>query len=765
MCDSSVLMKNMRIMNAIMDYFCLLCYNTTKMLIILIRPTAPQDHSKGEHFYMYLKYLQIKNFKNLPNARFEFAKGANTIIGENDAGKSNAMTALRILLDSSYYYNNKRLKESDFSDTLGDWRGHWIIISAFFDEISVADRTNEVCAELMPEIENADFLRSYVRCAGYDYGVVTLFIRPNKQKRKELATAASREAFDEIRSKIKLSDYEFYYTARAQTDFTDPAMYATIVGDLDAGIYTNPDDADLTLTGSSVNILSIWEHISLTFIDALRDVESELHKPKNPIKRIFDVIQGDLTEDNIATIKSRIHALNQSISEIGQVSDIGGKLNQKLQDIVGLVYSPEIKIESKLKEDIASIARHLSVSPKNHEDIELLGLGHLNILYIALKLVEFEYNRNHEILNIMIIEEPEAHIHTHIQKALFDNLNVSNEYTQVIMTTHSTHLSEVSAIARVNVIKPNNGSSVVMRPTNELDQFGRDNLELRDVSLSTCLERYLDAKRSVLLFSKGVILIEGDGEEILVPQLVKKALGISLDEIGIGLINVGSVAFEYIASVFAPERLQRYCAIVTDYDACVAGASKSKPEAEELGVLRKEKLARLFSTNPWVSSFYAPHTLEVDFSNIDHNRQYIESVISAHYTNQTTITSHKANLTRSEAARYDSVLTIATGMGKGWYATVLASKLDHEVIIPDYLISALAFASREVVTYGILRKMAINILENFGDTEPQKALKNEFVDAVTDEGVNQAIQDFCDAMPENSYSKFILHRRSLGLHG
>lgn len=48
---------------------------------------------------MYLKYVQIVNFKNLKNARFEFAKGANTIIGENDSGKSNALTAIRILLD------------------------------------------------------------------------------------------------------------------------------------------------------------------------------------------------------------------------------------------------------------------------------------------------------------------------------------------------------------------------------------------------------------------------------------------------------------------------------------------------------------------------------------------------------------------------------------------------------------------------------------------------------------------------------------------
>ena len=60
--------------------------------------------NKGD--IMYLKYIQIVNFKNLKTARFEFSKGANTIIGENDSGKSNALTAIRILLDDNYYYNS-----------------------------------------------------------------------------------------------------------------------------------------------------------------------------------------------------------------------------------------------------------------------------------------------------------------------------------------------------------------------------------------------------------------------------------------------------------------------------------------------------------------------------------------------------------------------------------------------------------------------------------------------------------------------------------
>ncbi|MCG8483051.1 MAG: AAA family ATPase, partial [Clostridia bacterium] len=191
---------------------------------------------------MHLKYLQIVNYKNLKSAKFDFSKGANTIIGENDSGKSNAMTALRILLDDSYYYSTKRLKESDFADWLDDWKGHWIIISAYFDEITCDEKNNEICKDIIPENENEDFLKSFVRCEDHDYGTVTLFIRPHKNIRKKLANASTPQEFDEIRSKIKLSDYEFSYTSRSQMDFTKNEEYMKIVGKLDEYQYVNPDD-------------------------------------------------------------------------------------------------------------------------------------------------------------------------------------------------------------------------------------------------------------------------------------------------------------------------------------------------------------------------------------------------------------------------------------------------------------------------------------------------------------------------------------------
>lgn len=706
---------------------------------------------------MYLKYVQIVNFKNLKNARFEFAKGANTIIGENDSGKSNALTAIRILLDDNYYYNTKRLKETDFSYALGDWKGHWIIISAFFDEISNEDKYNEFCAELTPEQENIDFLKSYIRCADKEFGTVSLFIRPCRAKRAELAEAAQNGTFEAVRSQIKLSDYEFYYTSRSQADFTDENIYKSIVGDICADQYVNPEDDDQSVLGSKIDIMNVWQHISTVFIDALRDVESELRKPKNPIRQIIDTIEGNIEETDIDDIKRKISELNQKISHVPQVSDIGSQVNQKLLEMIGAIYSPEIKLESRLKEDFATLARYLTISPSNQKNIDLLGLGHLNILYIAMKLVEFEVNRNRELLNIMIIEEPEAHIHTHIQKTLFNNLQVTHTYTQVVMSTHSTHLSEVSDIEKVNVMKKvDEQTSLVMKPTNGLDQFGADVLEYKGIPFSKILSRYLDAKRSVLLFSKGVILVEGDGEEILIPALVKKVLGVSLDEMGIGLINIGSVGFENVACIFDESRLQRKCSIVTDLDVVVDGAKKSSQVAMDRGASRKEKLSCLFDKNPYVNVFYAPHTLEVDFASEERNKQFVYTAIKNTYKDDDVIERHiSAIKSGTEAERYDSVMTVASKIKKGWYATLLAETINGRAIIPMYILDAIVFAARDILSEKLLWKMVQYSFEQCDLGNDFEDLRAAFKDAKSSKEIQETIKKFCDKFPDNMFSLFI----------
>lgn len=205
-------------------------------------------------------------------------------------------------------------------------------------------------------------------------------------------------------------------------------IYTKIVGDLEKGQCSDPDEDDDRILGCKLNIADVQDHISVVFIDALRDVASELGKPKNPIRRIIESVESLIKESELNTIKSEIVQLNKSISEVEQVELVGRKINEKLLDMIGMVYSPEIILQSGLKDDINSLSRYLFMKPSKQNDIDSLGLGHLNMIYMALKIVEYEVNRTRELINIMIIEEPEAHIHTHIQRTLFDKLKVTKDY-------------------------------------------------------------------------------------------------------------------------------------------------------------------------------------------------------------------------------------------------------------------------------------------------------------------------------------------------
>lgn len=375
---------------------------------------------------MFLKYLQIVNYKNLRSARFSFVEGVNTVIGENDSGKSNAMTALRILLDDTYYYNTKRLKENDFSDSLGNWKGHWIILSAVFGKITSEDKETEVCAGIVPENENEEFLKSYIKSGEDDIGVISLFIRPQKQVRKKLSEITDIAEFEEERKKIKISDYEFYYTSRAQTDFTDKDIYTKIVGDLEKGQCSDPDEDDDRILGCKLNIADVQDHISVVFIDALRDVASELGKPKNPIRRIIESVESLIKESELNTIKSEIVQLNKSISEVEQVELVGRKINEKLLDMIGMVYSPEIILQSGLKDDINSLSRYLFMKPSKQNDIDSLSdeIDNYKILKIINSISETDENGvvylQKAINNFLIEIGIDLNIESRLQKAYED---------------------------------------------------------------------------------------------------------------------------------------------------------------------------------------------------------------------------------------------------------------------------------------------------------------------------------------------------------
>jgi hypothetical protein len=219
------------------------------------------------------------------------------------------------------------------------------------------------------------------------------------------------------------------------------------------------------------------------------------------------------------------------------------------------------------------------------------------------------------------------------------------------------------------------------------------------------IQRYLDAVRTNLLFAKGVILVEGDAEEILIPIMVKKVLGVSLDELGISLINIRSTGFENVAQLFHDNRIKRKCGILTDLDdaicdtAIIAGDSeavqkyKRKVAASlKTGLERKAKLDAFAAGNDWIKVFYAKYTFEVDFVS-EGNGWEVKRIVKQVYTDLDTIDQAKLDIEDDDVAVYGKrVLTMAKQEGKGWFAIMLGKNISYKTVIPGYIIDAILFA-------------------------------------------------------------------------
>jgi predicted ATP-dependent endonuclease of OLD family len=625
----------------------------------------------------------------------------NTLIGENGSGKTNAFYAMRLLIDDSLSRRAIQLRESDFNRALGDWKGHWIIISLDFEELD----TSEGCQIIR---HNAGHMTEENK------GTYTFIYRPKKEIRQKLYDISTEddpdEDIDEFRESITIDQYESIFTGRATGNFSDDELYKELVGDFENEDFPDPDEDDSSIIG--VKVSNLHNEVSCTFAKALRDVVADLRGYRdNPLLGLLRGTEKNIEVEDAQKIIDGVVSLNKDISELDEITRISEGIQRKLYTTVGYTYSPEIDIKSALPEDIEKLLQRLSLRVGEafdgdyQGDLTELSLGAANLIFLSLKLLEYEFKiASDRVAHFLLIEEPEAHIHTHIQMTLFEKYGY--EKTQVIVSTHSTHVSSASKIRSVNILSKGFQEANVYQPGMGLEEPECERIE-----------RYLDAVRSTLLFAKGVMIVEGDAEMILIPNMVKKVFGISLDELGVSLINMSSTVFQNIAKIFHEDRIQRHCAITTDLDKSIyalpedpedddADQKKSR-NSEIAGGQRRERLENFCDGNKWVNAYYANHTFEVNFLLSDNSRAIVNTLDD--------IYTRKADIERSSKLLKDDdlevlgkeVLRLAEKVGKGWFALMVAENVFSYTFIPDYILKALAFASSEIINDSTVRAMGL----------------------------------------------------------
>jgi len=646
---------------------------------------------------MHISKISLVNYRNFANAKLIFNKGINTIIGENGSGKTNLFRAIRLLLDDNLLRSAHRLDEKDFHRGLDHWQGHWIIISIEFQEVSQDETIQSLFLHGTGSIGTGA-----VSKATYN-----LIFRPKTDIRRRLSELAEGDhgGLEAILSGISIEDYETIFTGRSEADFNDPAAYAEIVGDFKNAKFGK--ELDHSMIGSRVPVmLSVSKEISFTFVQALRDVIAEFQNNRtNPLLNLLKRKSGEIDPVTFLPITEKVRDLNDAIEKLDDVQTVRSDIVGTIKEAAGEAYSPSsLSIRSDLSDEADKLFQSLKLfvgeTGSGYEGaVHELSLGGANLIYLTLKLLEFKYQKaNQSFANFLLIEEPEAHIHTHIQKTLFDRLNFAD--TQIIYSTHSTHISEASNVENMNILGKVGEGCETYQPTAGLGPTDIGNIQ-----------RYLDAVRSNLLFAKSVMLVEGDAEEILIPTLVKKVLGITLDELGISLVNIRSTGFQNVAVLFHGDRIKKRCAIVTDLDTAffdTAPVSTDDPalakfkarcaSAQTKGLARKTALNVFSHGNPWLECFYAPHTFEVDFVDAGNAEQLI-GTIGGVYTDPATIAKAKAELESKDIAVFGKrALLMANYEGKGWFAIALGNRIDHQVAIPDYIVEAIHFLSPTLST-------------------------------------------------------------------
>jgi putative ATP-dependent endonuclease of OLD family len=695
---------------------------------------------------MHISTLTVRNFRNFLRAQFNFEEGVNTLIGENGVGKTNVFHAIRLLLDESLPRNATTLREPDFNRTLKNWRGHWIVISINFEKLDLS--------------EGCQLLK---HTAGHmnqsQQGTYTLFFRPKNDIRRKLYEASKKAPADAIAlaGKLTIDDYEPYWTGRSTANIYDDAVYANLVGNPEKGVFPDPDKDDQNLLG--VRIYPIHNEIACTFIKALRDVINELQSYRgNPLLTLLRGLESEIKIADAGKITSAITALNNDISSLEEIKSLSAGIQGALNDSVGRTFSPDITIESTLPDSIEELLKKLGILVEETDGSGYKGemgeqsLGNANLIYLALKFLEYQRKLSSDrVAHFLLIEEPEAHLHAHVQKTLFNKL--SGAQTQVIVSTHSTQISSIAKIKSVNVLALRQGYSDVYQPANKLEN-----------KTVARVERYVDAVRSTLLFAKGIMLVEGDAELIMIPALVRQVLGVGVDELGVSVISMGCAFFEHIGVIFNANRIRRYCAIVSDLDQSIidlpANSDADSEEqrhfraAQQSGVLRKKSLDDFTKNNPWLGVFLADNTFEIEFLRSDNAYEAVNTLESI-YVDKKQLEDSKAKLKSGDkAASGQEILRLARKEGKGWFALLLAEEVIVRTGIPKYIREALAFACQEVIKPETLRQMGLYRIFAAGAWEYMKEKFSESREELAKMAVADFIKIYRERIPEDELSKF-----------
>lgn len=481
---------------------------------------------------MYLETLNIRKFRSINNISIDFNKGVNIIIGENNAGKSAIIDALRICLSIGKQWRDIGIRnDEDF----------------YIDTTEISDVLDPIEFDLFFKVEDA-------RDRFYFNSMIFQDAENPENQNIQIHFKYYLETNEKGNKVLRWSIWGGELEGQQVKPEEAQQLYYSYLAPL------RNAEQELKPYTKENKVTSLFKEITKYLKngeDGKEEVNLDIAKKAELAQKLEQVIND---EDWTGLIKTGEKSINEHLknSDINsQTSKINLRfLEYKYENIIkGVLTRKPVYSDDLVKDDLYK---------QKYFDVSQNGLGENNLILASAVLGDIENRRKEKIEHYyaLLIEEPEAHLHPHKQNTFFNYLNCLQDFgAQIFITSHSPTITAKSQLDNLIILQktPNNISSFTIK-NSELDKKNK-----------AYLRKFLDVTKSQLFFASSAILVEGISEALLLPVFARKInASFDIDKNGVEIVNVNGVAFEPFAKLFNSEipqkRLHTRCSIISDND-------------------------------------------------------------------------------------------------------------------------------------------------------------------------------------------------------